>query len=483
MRPPISEVGPSLGADTAGGDAGALSASGTSKTSGGRPALFRFAPSPTGYLHIGNLRSALWNVLLAKRANGRFLLRFDDTDRERSKPEYETAILEDLAWLGVVPDEIVRQSDRLDRYASALAALKAAGRVYPAYETAEELDRRRKRQIARGLPPIYDRAALKLDAAGCAEREAGGRRPHWRFQLSGARAEWEDEVRGASHVETSSLSDPVLVREDGTFLYTFASVVDDAQMGVTVVFRGEDHVSNTAVQIEIFRALEAAPPRFGHHNLIVASTGEEMSKRTGALSLRSFRERQVDPMAVASVAVLTGTSEPVRAVQSLNDLAALVSPSILSRALTKFDPAEIDALSTKLLHAKPYALVAPALEALGVTGPSAEAFWLAVRPNLATLADARAWWPVVAEPLLPAPGLDAEFLRTALTVLPPEPWDEATWPAWTEAVKAQSGRKGRALFLPLRQALTGQDHGPEMKALLPLIGRERAAARLDAASV
>ncbi|HRK25417.1 MAG TPA: glutamate--tRNA ligase [Beijerinckiaceae bacterium] len=440
--------------------------------------IVRFAPSPTGYLHIGNARTALWNALHARRHGGQFILRLDDTDVERSQEIYAEAIQQDLAWLGIRWDRLERQSLRLDRYGMALERLKAAGLVYPAYETPDELERKRKRQQARGLPPVYDRASLKLTEAERTALEARGRHPHWRFRLSGATVEWQDGVRGPCHIDTGSLSDPVLVREDGTVLYTFASVVDDADMGVTDIIRGEDHVANTAVQIELFHALGVAPPRFAHHNLIVAASGEAMSKRTGALSIRSFRKGGADPMAVAAVAVLTGTSEPVRPLASLDDLVPLAELSGISRALTKFDPAEIGHLTTRLLHTKPYAAVRDRLAAAGIDGARAELFWDAVRANLADMEEAVSWWHVVNGPIAPHVRSDPELIETARRLLPPEPWDETTWGIWCAAVTAATGARGKALFLPLRLALTGLDHGPELKRLLPLIGRAEAERRL-----
>jgi glutamyl-tRNA synthetase len=442
------------------------------------PITVRFAPSPTGYLHIGNARTALWNWLVAKKVGGSFILRLDDTDRERSTEAFAEAIKEDLAWLGIKPDRLERQSARVARYAAELEKLKAAGQVYPAYETADELDRRRKRQQARGLPPIYDRAALKLTPEERAALEAEGRRPHWRFKLSGDAATWEDGVRGPARIETSSLSDPVLVRADGTVLYTFASVVDDIDMRVTDVVRGEDHVANTAVQIELFRALGAEPPRFAHHNLIVAASGEEMSKRKGTLSLRSFREAGAEPEAVAAVAVLTGTSEPVRPVQALADLMPLVALDKLSRAPTKFDPTEVTTLTARVLHERPFEGVVERLAQAGVAGPQAEPLWNAVRGNLARFADVARWRDIVfgdGAGVLTEP----DYLAEAARLLPPEPFTADTWGLWTDALKAATGRKGRALFMPLRLALTGLEHGPELKGLLPLLGRAKVLARLS----
>lgn len=441
------------------------------------PPVFRFAPSPTGYIHIGNARTALWNALLAKKAGGTFILRFDDTDTERSKPHFVDAIIEDLAWLGVSPDRIEHQSARIPRYETALADLKERDLVYPCYETPEELDRKRKRQQARGLPPVYDRAALKLTAEDRAALEAEGRQPHWRFKLSGRNVAWEDGVRGASHIETSSLSDPVLVRADGTFLYTFASVIDDIDMGTTDILRGEDHVANTAVQIELFEAFASKPPRFSHHNLITTLTGEEMSKRTGSLSIRSFREEGVDPLAVVLVAVLTGTSEPVHPVASLDDLATLLDLSKFSRALTKFDPGEIRELSKKLLHAKPFAEIAPKLAALGIAGAKAETFWTALHGNIDRIDDAADWWSVLMTSRH-FTSTEPEFLAEAAACLPDEPFDETSWSRWIGAIQARTGRKGKALFMPLRLALTGRETGPELKAVLPLLGRSAVLSRL-----
>ncbi len=452
-----------------------------------RAPIYRFAPSPTGHLHIGNARTALWNALLAKKRGGSFILRFDDTDLGRSRPEYAAAILEDMAWLGIRPDRIEHQSARRSRYVAALEDLKARALAYACYETPDELERQRKRASARGLPPVYDRAGARLSAAERAALEAGGRRPYYRFRLSGAVARWHDGIRGPCHIETSALSDPVLVREDGTFLYTFASVLDDIDMGVTDILRGEDHVANTAAQIELFHALGAADageggaaatamPRFAHHNLITTLSGEEMSKRKGTLSLRAFREAGLDPLAVALVAVLTGTSLPVREVESLEALAALLDEKIVSRALTKFDPGEIRELSTRLLHHKPYAGVAPELAALGIGGAKAEPFWLALRGNLATLAEARRWWEILFTPR--HFGGEAAFLAAAAATLPPAPFDDQSWAIWTRALTAATGRKGKDLFMPLRLALTGCEHGPELRAVLPLMERDEILSRL-----
>ncbi len=441
--------------------------------------VVRFAPSPTGRIHIGNARTALFNYLFAGRGAGRFILRFDDTDAARSREEYAAAIEVDLAWLGVEPDLVVRQSQRFALYAASADRLRDAGRLYPCYETADELDRRRKRQIARGQPPVYDRAALSLTDAARAELEASGRRPHWRFKLEHRVVAWSDLVRGASHIDAVSLSDPILIREDGTWLYTLPSVVDDIDLGVTVIIRGEDHVTNTAVQIQVFEALagEGAAPAFGHHNLLTAASGEGLSKRSGALSIGVLREAGIEALAVAALATLTGSSASVQPVHSLSQLMALFDIAATSRNAARFDEHELAALSARTLHGLAYDDVRERLEAHEICGRKGEPFWLAVRGNLTIFADVILWWRVV-EGEIESVREDASFVAQARDLLPPEPWDQTTFATWTSAVKQATGRKGKALFHPLRLALTGQEAGPEMAALLPLIGRVKAAARM-----
>ena len=435
----------------------------------------RFAPSPTGRLHAGNIRTALLNWLFARKTGGRLLLRLDDTDRERSTEEFARGIEEDLAWLGIDWATEVRQSDRLLRYVGVSEQLKAIGRLYPAYETPEELELKRKRQLARGRPPVYDRAAWKLTEEDKARLEAEGRKPHWRFKLETRDVVWNDLVRGQQHVDAASLSDPVLVRADGTHLYTLPSVVDDIDLGITHVIRGEDHVVNTAPQIQLFEALGAPPPAFGHHSLLVTAEGQALSKRDRSLAIEGLRQDGIEPLAVASYVATIGTSDPVAPHTSLDELVQSFDLSKLSRAPARFDPAELRALNAKLLHMLPFSAVAPRLHAMGVGG--SEEFWETVRGNLGRLDEAKRWWRVAQGPLQPVIE-DRELCHTAAGLLPPEPWDEATWSTWSSAIKAATGAKGRALFQPLRLALTGEEQGPELKHLLPLIGRARAAARL-----
>lgn len=440
--------------------------------------VVRFAPSPTGRIHIGNARTALLNYLFARRNNGRFVLRFDDTDAGRSREEYAAAIEQDLRWLGIYPDIIVRQSQRFALYDEATAKLKDLGRLYACYETPEELERKRRRQIARGQPPVYDRAGLSLSEEQRAALEAEGRRPHWRFLLDRERIEWDDMVRGASHIDCASLSDPVLIREDGTYLYTLPSVVDDMELGITHVIRGEDHVTNTAVQLQLFAVLGASfAPAFGHHNLLAAASGEGLSKRSGALSIANLREQGIESLAVAAQAALTGSSDAVRPVADIGELGELVDFSHLSRTAARFDEDELKSLSARTLHILPFASVADRLRALAVEGDQTEALWLAVRGNLERLEDVVLWHRVVAGEIEPQIE-DADYLAQAAGLLPPEPWTGDVWKEWTARVKEATGRKGKALFHPLRLALTGADKGPELAALLPLIGRVRAEARL-----
>ncbi len=450
---------------------------GIGRPSDAHPVMVRFAPSPTGYLHVGNVRTALFNWLFARRHEGRFMLRLDDTDEARSKPEYAETIADDLGWLGLDHDADVRQSDRHDAYVAAVERLKQAGRLYACYETPEELSLRRRTQRARGQPPVYDRDALHLSAADKRAHEAAGRAPYWRFLLDREVVAWTDLVQGESHIDAASLSDPVLVRADGRPLYTLSSVVDDAEFGISHIIRGADHVANTAVQIQLFQALGAVVPVFAHHSLMVGPGGEELSKRAGALSLGETRAEGIEPLAVLSLLARLGTSDPVEPFAGMEPLIAGFDLAKLGRAPVHFDPAELRALNARLLGTLPYAAVADRLRALDVGG--GVAFWDAVRPNLHVLGEARDWWQVVEGPIVPAvEDADADLVAQAAALLPAEPWDDATWPAWTKAVQAATGRKGRALFRPLRLALTGREHGPELKSLLPLIGRDRAQARL-----
>ncbi|MFN4092074.1 MAG: glutamate--tRNA ligase [Brevundimonas sp.] len=438
----------------------------------------RFAPSPTGKLHVGNVRTALVNWLFAKGQGGKFVLRIDDTDLARSTPAFEQGIEDDLTWLGLVWDERYNQSKRFDRYEDAAARLKASGRLYPCYETGDELDRRRKVQLSRGLPPIYDRAALELTEAEKAAFEAEGRKPHWRFKLEGKRVAWEDLSRGHAEVDTASMSDPVLIREDGLFLYTLPSVVDDIDMAITHVIRGEDHVTNTGAQIEIFEALGATVPGFAHMPLLVGADGQALSKRLGSLSISEMREQGYEPIAITSHLGRIGTSDPLEVGVSVEALGQSFAFSKMGRSPARYDTADLDRLNAQALHAMDYATVQGRLAA--AEADLGEAFWNVVRSNLQKFDDVIDMAAIVRGPVTPIIE-DAAFAAAALEHLPASIDGEA-WGVWTNAVKEATGAKGKALFMPLRHILTGRERGPEMAAILPLIGRERIVKRLSGES-
>jgi glutamyl-tRNA synthetase len=435
----------------------------------------RFAPSPTGKLHVGNVRTALVNWLFAKGQGGSFVLRIDDTDLARSTPAFEQGIEDDLAWLGLVWDERYNQSKRFDRYEDAATRLKASGRLYPCYETGDELDRRRKVQLSRGLPPIYDRAALELTDAEKAAFEAEGRKPHWRFRLEGKRVAWEDLSRGHAEVDTASMSDPVLIREDGLFLYTLPSVVDDIDMAITHVIRGEDHVTNTGAQIEIFEALGATVPGFAHMPLLVGADGQALSKRLGSLSIAEMREQGYEPIAITSHLGRIGTSDPLEVGTSVEALGQSFAFAKMGRSPARYDTDDLDRLNAQALHAMDYAAVQGRLAE--VDADLGEAFWNVVRSNLQKFADVVDMVTIVRGPVTPIIE-DAGFAASALAVLP-QTIDAEAWSVWTSAVKEATGAKGKALFMPLRHILTGRERGPEMAAILPLIGRERIVKRLQ----
>ena len=434
----------------------------------------RFAPSPTGRLHVGNVRTALVNWRFAKGQGGAFVLRIDDTDLERSTKEFESGIETDLQWLGLTWDERYNQSERFDRYEEAAARLKAAGRLYPCYETSDELDRRRKVQLSRGLPPIYDRAALDLTDADKAKLEAEGRRPHWRFKLEGKRVAWEDLARGHAEVDTASMSDPVLIREDGLFLYTLPSVVDDIDMKITHVIRGEDHVTNTGAQIEIFEALGAKAPGFAHMPLLVGADGAALSKRLGSLSIADMRDQGYEPIAITSHLGRIGTSDPLEVADSVEALGQSFAFSKMGRSPARYDTADLDRLNAQALHGIAYDEARARLAAMDCD--LGQGFWDAVRPNLGKFADVRDFARLVNGPVTPIIA-DPAFAAAALELLPTEIGADS-WSVWTGAVKEKTGAKGKALFMPLRQAVTGMDHGPDMAALLPLIDRDRIMQRL-----
>lgn len=436
--------------------------------------ITRFAPSPTGYIHIGNLRTALFNAILARQNGGQFILRIDDTDKLRSQQRYIDAIKQDLDWLGLHWDRIEQQSTRLARYDAAADELRRSGRLYECFETPTELDLKRKKQLNMGKPPVYDRAALTLSTAERdklrAERGAG----HWRFKLEHERINWQDGILGNVSIDAASVSDPVLIRGDGQYLYTLASVCDDIDYGISHVVRGSDHVTNTATQIQIIAALGGNKPQFAHHSLLTGSNGEALSKRMGSLALRDLRAQEIEPMAILSLLARLGSSEPVELRARVEEVIANFNLSKFGAAPTKFDSAALLPLTAKLLAGLGAADMRDDLEALGVPSDQQGDFWDAIRENITKRTDIAQWWGLCrngAQPLIASQ--DTDFIAQAADLLPSRPWDQHTWAQWTGAVKAASGRKGRDLFMPLRKALTGMEHGPDMSRLMPLLQNSR----------
>lgn len=433
--------------------------------------ITRFAPSPTGYLHVGNVRTALVNYLFTKANGGKFILRIDDTDRERSKDEYVEGIKQDLTWLGLEWDEIFYQSKRMEKYEAAKEKMIASGRLYPCYESHEELEVKKKTLLSRNLPPIYDRSALKLTEAEKKKFEEQGIKPHWRFKLEGDVIEWEDGVRGRIHFETKHISDPVVIRADGTMTYMIATVVDDIDLKISQIIRGEDHISNSAVHIQMFEALGATPPHFAHLSLLKSKEGE-MSKRVGGFDIRALRESGIHPMAILSMLAKMGTSDPIEFKEDLQTLVKEFALSKFGKATANYDLAEVERVNSKLLHHISFAQIKPYL-----TEEIDESFWLLARGNLKNINEIADWWKICRKELAPIIE-DKELLELSATLLPTGNWDQETWNTWINAVKEKSGKGGKALFMPIRLALTGMDNGPELKYLLPHIGYEKAKKRL-----
>jgi len=439
------------------------------------PVTTRFAPSPTGYLHVGNLRTALFNFLVARKAGGTFILRLDDTDPERSKPAFADAIREDLEWLGLTWDRLERQSDRLDRYAAAADALRANGRLYEAWETPAELDLKRKKQRNAGRPPVYDRAALALSDAERANLRGQRGGGAWRFKLAHERIELTDGILGDLSIDAASVSDPVLIRADGQVLYTLASVVDDTDMGITHVVRGADHVTNTAAQIQVMAALGFDAPRFAHHSLLTGPGGESLSKRLGTLGLRDLRAAGVEPMALLGHLARLGASQPVAVAADVDELAEGFDLDNFGAAPTRFDAADLGPLTARVLQSLPFAAVADQIAALGVPDALAAEFWTVARENIATRAQLADWWAVFRGDAAPVVAdEDAAFVAAAFALLPEPPYSTATWAEWTAAAKAATGRAGKALFMPLRLAVTGRRRGPDMADVMRLMQKKPA---------
>jgi len=442
----------------------------------------RFAPSPTGRMHVGNARTAIMCWLFAQRHHGWFLLRIDDTDLERSKDELTEAIKVDLKWLGFGWDDYVHQRDRMDRYAVCIEKLKADGRLYACYETAEELELKRKVLLSQKKPPVYDRGSLNLTDAQKAQYEAEGRKPHWRFKLEHRPIMWNDLIRGEVRFDGALMSDPVLIREDGSPLYHLCSVIDDIDYKITHVVRGEDHVSNTASHIQMFEALGNFVPHFVHLPLISDAEGGKLSKRLGSLGIGDLRDQEgLEPQTIISLMGRLGTSEPIEPFYDVHEMAKTFDFAKFSRSTPKFDAEELVRLNAKIIHHMPFADVKDRLKEL-VGADVEENFWNSVRPNLERVREFKDWWTVANGPVETiVADEDRAFIDQAATLLPTGDFTRETWPTWLAAIKAGTDRKGKTLFMPIRKALTGMDHGPELDVLLPLIGRERALKRLQAA--
>ena len=437
----------------------------------------RFAPSPTGMLHVGNVRTALINWLFSRANNGSFMLRMDDTDLIRSKPEYETAIKEDLQWLGLNWDEIANQSTRLDRYEAAKNELIASGRLYPCYETQDELDMKRKMLLSRGLPPIYDRAGLKLSKEEHEEFLAQGRKPHYRFLLKDEAIEWNDLVRGDIQFQAKNLSDPIVIRGDGSMTYILCSTVDDMDFDITHILRGEDHISNTAIGIQITKSLGGIPPQIGHTSLLQSKTGE-ISKRLGGFDIQSLREKFIEPMAINSLLAKMGTSDSIEATNHMKQLIDEFDLSKFSSSSVNYDFNELLQLNHKLINSLSYGEIKPSLSNLEVE--ISEEFWQAIHGNLNSIDEAVTWWKICNQDIpVKIDSKNVEFLKAACNLLPAGDWDLSTWNVWINIIKTELGRSGKQLFMPLRLALTGYESGPELKLLLPLIGRDRVEKRLN----
>ncbi len=436
----------------------------------------RFAPSPTGLLHLGNIRTALINWLYARTNNGKFILRIDDTDLERSKDEYISQIKYDLDWLGIDFDETFNQSSRFDRYREQFEKLKADGRIYPCYETPEELERKRKLLIAAGGKQVYDRSAMELTDQQKKDYEAEGRKPHWRFLLKTERMKWDDLLKGEIDIDLTSLSDPVLFREDGVPLYTFSSAVDDIDYGITNVIRGDDHTSNTAVQVEIINALDQNKITFAHHALLKASSGDKLSKRDNVISISSFREANMEPISILSLLATIGTSNSIELKDNIDQIKSEFKLSTISTSPGRIEIDVLNALNKKQVQKYNFSEIEERLKK--IDEKIDQKFWETIRGNLNVVEDIKQWTNIVFNSEIIKPS-DKDYIKIAMELIPDDPWNDETWGLWTSAIKEKTGRKGKELFLPLREAFTGLNHGPEMKLLIQLLGREKIIERVE----
>ncbi len=439
--------------------------------------ICRFAPSPTGFLHVGNIRAAIINFLYAKKIGGKFILRLDDTDIERVRDEYRDMILQDMAWLGLEYSDLIKQSDRLEKYEAAKNQLIANGRLYECFETPEDLNLQRKSQIASGITPIYNRAALNLTAEQKDLLRAQGLKPHYRFLLEDKITSWDDKIKGKITYEGRHFSDPVLVRDNGVPTYTFCSVVDDVDLSITDIIRGEDHITNTAIQIQIFEALGAKVPDFSHLALVKASEGK-ISKREGGFDVKSLRAEGYETMSIINLLAQIGTSEPIKIYKNCDELVSDFSFAKFSKSSTNYDISELNHINQKLLQKLDLSDVAPQLKNLGLTEVDA-GFFDCIKQNIGFLSEIKMWWEICKGQFrYQNKAEDQEFLRKAASFLPQDTQDSSCWQNWLEGIKSNTTRKGKDLFMPIRLSLTGVEHGPELKFLVNLISREEILKRL-----
>lgn len=440
----------------------------------------RFAPSPTGNLHIGNARTLILNYIYSKAIDGKLILRIDDTDAERSEERYYQSILNDIDWLEIDIFDIKRQSEKKEKYQDIANKLIEQGKLYPCFETDEELNRARKLSLSRGQPPIYDRSALNLTEEQKNTYKANGINPYWRFKLDREVVEWNDLIRGRQTIDCGSFSDPVLIRADGTFLYTLPSVVDDIDLEITHILRGEDHVSNTATQIQLFKTLNASIPNFGHHSLMVQKDGSRMSKRSGSLSLEEVRESGIEPITLINYCARIGTSDAVEAFQTTDELVKNYDLSKISRSPARFSVEELEVLNKKIIQNIPFERASDRLEQDGISGESAEKFWNVIRTNINNIHEAKKWWDIVGDnPIDTNKIVNKDVIIAAKELLPEDPWNENTWSEWTGKIAAKTGLKGKELYLPIRIALTGETSGPELATFILFLGKEKVQKRLD----
>ena len=438
--------------------------------------ITRFAPSPSGLLHVGNVRTALLNYLVSKKNNGKFILRIDDTDKERSKDNFIDEINEDLNWLGLKSDEYYKQSERIDLYDEAFELLKGKELIYPCFESSDELDKKRKRLIARRMPPVYDRAALKLTNDEITSLLDSGKKPHWRFKLSNKKITFTDLIRGEVNVDLAAQSDPVLKREDGDYLYNLPSVVDDIDLNITHIIRGEDHITNTGIQIEIFNALGSNIPIFGHNSLLVSESGEPFSKRNSAASVNQLREDGIDPNAINSLNASIGSSVDIKAFNSLNLLSNKFEITSLGRAPARYSNNQLHKLNTQLISNYNFEKVSLLLG--HNKGNFNEELWDCIKLNISNISEIVDWIKVIDEPINIDLNIEEEFLKIAQDLLPKEPWNKETWDQWILKIKEKTEKKGKDLFMPIRLALTGKTEGPELNKLILLMGYNKVLERL-----